>query len=194
MRFCSLITLVALLLIQSEAAHSKFICNDGSKKDAKHGICVRKISQQHDPANKDLPPLKDMDVLVIDASPMGNGFTCAKLEIAKLPVEARYCCDFPPTHKLFHSESLYYTPGAVRREGDGSFGPSRDGTSQRGSTPHTRAPYKVSMTVAMCPSGKSPPMTVKNVRLATAAAVVPQPTPHREGNVYSPTSCPPVEK
>ncbi|EFP93181.1 uncharacterized protein PGTG_19141 [Puccinia graminis f. sp. tritici CRL 75-36-700-3] len=117
MRFCSLITLVALLLIQSEAAHSKFICNDGSKKDAKHGICVRKISQQHDSTNKDLPPLKDMDVLVIDASPMGNGFTCAKLEIAKLPVEARYCCDFPPTHKTLPHTKKYIDDHCYTRDG-----------------------------------------------------------------------------
>jgi hypothetical protein len=63
MRFSCFITLVALLLIQSEAADAKFICNDGSKKDAKHGICVRKIVKQIDSHDQSLPPLNNDDFL-----------------------------------------------------------------------------------------------------------------------------------
>ncbi|KAA1068279.1 hypothetical protein PGTUg99_031227 [Puccinia graminis f. sp. tritici] len=121
MRFSILITLVALLLIQSEAAHSKFVCNDNSKKDAKYGICVRKIVEQIDSHDQSLPPLKNDQLLVIAASPMGNGFTCAKLHIAKRPVEARYCCDFPPEqHKVLPHTKKYiddhcYTRDAKRK-------------------------------------------------------------------------------
>ncbi|KAH9444681.1 hypothetical protein MJO28_013291 [Puccinia striiformis f. sp. tritici] len=98
MRFSSFLTIVALLFVQSEATHSTFICTDKSKPEAKVGYCLRRINKDQDHHNKDLPPLYKKDFLVILASPAPKGpkFTCAKLDIANKPVEARFCCHFPP--------------------------------------------------------------------------------------------------
>jgi hypothetical protein len=52
-----------LLLIQSEAVYSRFVCGDMSKPKAKLGICVRKIDMEKDSKVPNLPPLDKKDVL-----------------------------------------------------------------------------------------------------------------------------------
>jgi hypothetical protein len=59
MQFSSFFKLCTLLLIQSGAVYSTFVCNDNSIEDAKVGICLRKINTAQDPNDPTVAPLLD---------------------------------------------------------------------------------------------------------------------------------------
>ncbi|KAA1085624.1 hypothetical protein PGT21_013191 [Puccinia graminis f. sp. tritici] len=100
MRFTNFFNLCMLLLIQSEAVYSRFVCEDMSKPKAKLGICVRHINIEKDSKVPNLPPLDKKDFLAIDATPKGTDrFTCDGLTLPTGAITARYCCDLQPDTK-----------------------------------------------------------------------------------------------
>ncbi|POW20633.1 hypothetical protein PSHT_03343 [Puccinia striiformis] len=123
MRFSSLLNICALLLLQSEAAYSTFVCTDNSKPGAKIGYCVRKI------VNDDNYPdygviLDGEDYIGIHVDHKGTGFSCAFAQIgaARSPVK-RYCCGPNPTagtsvYVWTHKE---LRDGCYSRDQDGGF-------------------------------------------------------------------------
>ncbi|EFP83866.1 hypothetical protein PGT21_012860 [Puccinia graminis f. sp. tritici] len=95
MQFSSFFKLCTLLLIQSGAVYSTFVCNDNNIEDAKVGICLRKINTAQDPTDPTVSPLLDKkDFLARDArgTDIQYHFTCEGVTIGKGPVEGRFCC------------------------------------------------------------------------------------------------------
>ncbi|KAA1085615.1 hypothetical protein PGT21_012867 [Puccinia graminis f. sp. tritici] len=98
MRFSSCFKFCLLILVQTQAISCDFKCNDGSKPNAKLGFCLRK-RYASDGQDTTLPPEKDGDYLMIQASPRGENFTCLNLRIGDKIIEERFCCDQPPSTK-----------------------------------------------------------------------------------------------
>ncbi|PLW06743.1 hypothetical protein PCANC_28646 [Puccinia coronata f. sp. avenae] len=101
------ITILALLLIQSQVAHCIFYCNDNSqlpKGATVIGVCARKVNLSEDnQINKQTPiekwdKVSDKDKYKIlypaDSKKLtADHFTCHNVKVATKPTAARYCCD-----------------------------------------------------------------------------------------------------
>ncbi|KAA1085596.1 hypothetical protein PGT21_012426 [Puccinia graminis f. sp. tritici] len=96
MQFFNVFSICLLLLVFSDATHSKFLCDDKSRPTAKLGVCLREIR------NKDhydvvlRRKLTGKKFLLTDAEPEGKGFTCAFRTIRRDRIPLRgYCCNLP---------------------------------------------------------------------------------------------------
>jgi len=91
MRFFALITLLALLLIQSQTAHADFGCNKAKYSTAKVGYCAIQSSQ-----NTSQGPLYLVKAATV-VNQSARTFTCQYVNINGQAPTNQWCCSKPPT-------------------------------------------------------------------------------------------------